>query len=639
MDKLKMHSPDQGEANLNKLAELFPGCVTEVREENTGRVVRAVDFDRLRQEFSSSVLEGPRERYQLDWPGKREAILLAGAPIAKTLRPTIDESVNFASTRNLFIEGDNLDALKLLQETYLGRVRVIYIDPPYNTGGDFIYRDTFSEEADDYLRRTGQVEDSGARMVANPESNGRFHSEWLSMMLPRLKLARNLIRDDGIIFISIDDHELGGLKLLCDEVFGPSKLVGIFKWNRTSKAPTLSPKIRGKFEYVLCYEKVDVGRLVGPESYNEAAPLLNSGNQPSRLKFAAGTVGFRFEDGLYPKGIYGKGDKAVHLHDDIEVVDQKNKLPFEMTARFKWSQSTVDQRLSEGQRLFFKTSKFATMYYELSTGNGKRIAPSDLLSQDECGVLRNDEGYLELKGLFDDVALFDYAKPVSLMKYLVRMVDDPECIVLDFFAGSSSTAHAVFELNAEDGGSRRFIMVQVPQPCDPASAAFKAGFGTISELSRERIRRAGGAIAALTSTPSGIDLGFRALRVDTSNLADIYYFPDALQQNQLLLTADNIKPDRSPNDLLFQVLVDWGVDLTLPIECRQVSGRQVFVVDGDALVACFETGIDEALVRELAKLRPLRAVFRDGGYASDSTKINVEQVFKLLSPETEVRSL
>ncbi|MBN8505221.1 MAG: site-specific DNA-methyltransferase [Burkholderiales bacterium] len=636
-----MHSPNITQENIFRIRDLFPGCVTEIKGQD-GRLKLAVDFDQLRQELSESIVEGPQERYHLNWPGKREALLTANATVEKTLRPYRGESASFDETKNLFIEGDNLEVLKLLQEAYLGKVGVIYIDPPYNTGSDFIYRDNFTSEAASYKRQSNQVDDSGNRLVANADTNGRFHSDWLSMIYMRIRLARNLLRDNGVIFISIDDHEVSNLKAVCDEVFGSRQLIGIFKWNRTSKAPTLSPKIRGKFEYVLCYEKADVFRLRGPESYNEAAPLFNSGNPPTRIRFEAQNVHFHFADGLYKQGEYGKGDKVVILHDDITVKDGKNQDPFEMTARFKWSQKTVNARISEGQQLFFKTAKFATMYYSLETGGDKFIAPSDLLSQDECGVLRNDEGYSEIKALFDDVAVFDYVKPVSLIEYLVRMVDDKESIVLDFFAGSGTTADAVLKLNAKDGGHRRFILVQLPEPCSAASPAAQIGLSNIADLCKERIRRAGERHLANECHPDwNKDVGFRTLKVDTSNMADVYYRPDALEKNSLDLIVENIKHGRTSEDLLFQVMLDWGIDLALPIAKQAIQGRDVFLVDGNALAACFDShcGVDEDFVKELAKVQPLRAVFRDAGFKDSSVKINVEQIFKLLSPATEVKCI
>ena len=414
MTKLDLQTTDFVAANAARLAELFPNCVTESRNSQTGEIKRAIDFDLLRQELAYDLVEGPQERYRLDWPGKREALALANSPIRKTLRPCRDESVNFDTTRNLYLEGDNLDALKLLQETYLGKVAMFYIDPPYNTGNDFIYDDNFSISREEYEDLLGARDEEGNAMFneekwkQNSSASGRFHSEWLSMIYPRLKLARNLLRDDGVMFISIDDNELSSLMNLCREIFGGDSLVGVFKWNKTSKAPTLSKKIRKKFEYVLCVEKMDCQRLKGPDSYNEQAPLLNPGNPVKKLKFASNTLKFGFPDGNYRGGTFGEGTKQVILHQDIAVINGTNANLLEISARFKWSQATVDERMSEGVQISFKTPKFTTIYYSLDNSNEKFIAPSDLLSSDECDVLRNDEGFLELKSLFDGLELFNY---------------------------------------------------------------------------------------------------------------------------------------------------------------------------------------------------------------------------------------
>ena len=643
MDKLKMHTPDLTQAHIDRIREIFPNCVTEARDAH-GKLKLAIDFDQLKQELSDSIIEGPQERYHLNWPGKREALLTANSPIAKTLRPAREESINFDTTQNLFIEGDNLEALKLLQEAYLGKVKMIYIDPPYNTGNDFVYEDDFAEDSEGFLIRSNQKDDTGNRMVANTEANGRFHSDWLSMIYSRLKLSRNLLSDSGVLFISIDNNEISNLKNITDEIFGFQNFVGIFKWNKTSKAPTLSKKMRNKYEYVLCYEKGFLENLKGPDSYNEAAPLFNNSNPIRKINFPPQSVTFTFEDGIYKSGNYGKEDNAVILHDELIIKDQKNVGNFSMSAKFKWSQETINLSIKNGQKLFFKTPKLVTMYYELNTEEGNYIAPSDLLNKDECGVLRNDDGYLEVKDLFDGKSLFDYVKPVSLPKYLVRSVIESDCIILDFFAGSATTAHAVMQLNSEDGGNRKFIMVQLPEETDDKSEAFKAGYKTIAEISKERIRRAGKKIAAGQCHENwNKDIGFRVLKIDTSNMADVYYTPGGVTQQNLLAAVDNIKPDRSQEDLLFQTILMYQSAelLTAKITRNIICGKNVYILN-DApydLVACFETGITEALVKELAVLKPLRVVFRDTGFTSDAVKINAEQIFKQLSPGTDMKAI
>ncbi len=509
-----METSDGTKKNIERIKALFPNVITEMKDEK-GNLKEGIDFERLKQELSGDVVEGT-ERYDFTWVGKKAAILEAHTPIRKTLRPCIEESKDWETTENLYIEGDNLDVLKLLQESYLGKVKMIYIDPPYNTGNDFIYKDDFAMDKEEYEDQTESIDEEGHRLFRNTESNGRFHSDWCSMMYPRLKIARTLLSEDGLIFISIDDNEVHNLRKICDEVFGETNLIGIFKWNHTSKAPTLSQKIRGKYEYILCYEKSDAIMLRGPDSYNEAAPLFNSGNPISKIVFPQNSVDFKFADGTYNKGIYGKGNKIVEIHDDILVNNQKNVNEFRISARFKWSQTTINTRIKEGQKLFFKTPKFTTMYYSLEVGGGKFIAPSDLLNQEECEVLRNDEGCIELKTLFEDIIVFDYVKPISLLKYLIRMINNNNFLVMDFFSGSATTAHAVMQLNAEDSGKRKFIMVQLPEPCDESSEAFKAGYKNICEIGKERIRRAGEKIKEENKDKSGIeklDTGFRVLKI------------------------------------------------------------------------------------------------------------------------------
>jgi adenine-specific DNA-methyltransferase len=522
MDKLKMHSPDLTPDHIARLRELFPGCVTEAKGED-GRVRLAVDFDLLRQELSGTLIEGQQERYQLNWPGKREALLTANAPIAKTLRPCRHESVEFDTTRNLFIEGDNLDALKLLQETYLGKVKLIYIDPPYNTGRDFIYDDDFAEDVDSYKLRTNQRDDSGNRLIANPASNGRFHSDWLSMLYSRLRLARRLLAEDGVIFISIDDGEAGNLRRMCDEIFGEANFVADAIWRSKDNSNNDAKKFSLDHNHTLVYSKSDA-----------------------------------------------------------------------------WPPSTL--------------------WIDLEQTGHNRQAKYELM-----------------KLMTDDV--FDTPKPVKLLKHVLRLASKESTgIVLDFFSGSATTAHAVMQLNAENGGDRRFVMIQLPEACAPDSEAFKAGYKTIADIGKERIRRAG---AQIRDEIGSVDVGFRVLSLDTSNLADVFYAPDAVNQGALEGFTDNIKSDRTAEDLLFQVMLDWGVDLALPITHQTIQGREVLFVDGNALAACFDAGgrIDEAFVKELAMHKPLRAVFRDAGFADSAAKINVEQIFKLLSPTTEVKCI
>lgn len=618
MEKLKLHSPDLTQDNIARLAELFPNCVTESRAED-GTLKRAIDFDQLRQELSTAIVEGPQERYQLNWPGKREALLTANAPIAKTLRPCREESVDFGTTQNLFIEGDNLDALKLLQETYLNKVKMIYIDPPYNTGNDFIYEDDFAEDSEVYFERSNQKDEAGNRLVANTEANGRFHSDWLSMMYSRLKLARNLLRDDGVIFISIDDGEIANVRKACDEVFGEERFIGQLIWkSRQNKDNRSKNGASIDHEYVVTYGMTIRGADRNMTGYS------NPDNDPRGEWTSANMVGL------------ATADRRPNLHYDlIDPATGRNYGCPKMGWRY--DRKTMARLIAEDRILWPAAPE----------GRPRRKAFVEDLSSEQTGyssIVGKDiytrNGTSDIEDLFGR-RVMDFPKPVSLIKELVQQADiDKGDIVLDFFSGSATTAHAIMALNAEDGGKRKFILVQLAETCDDNSEAFKAGYKTIAELSKERIRRAGQKIKAENAiTAPDLDIGFRVLKIDSSNMKDVYYAPDAVKQGDLLAQVDNIREDRTPEDLLFQVLLDWGVDLALPITQEVIAGKQVFFVDGNALAACFETGINEEFVKTLAARHPLRAVFRDAGFGSDSVKINIEQIFKLVSPTTEVKAI
>jgi adenine-specific DNA-methyltransferase len=627
MEKLKLHSPDFTQENIAKLAELFPNCVTETRAED-GSLTKAIDFDQLRQELSTSVVEGPQERYQLNWPGKREALLTANAPIAKTLRPCREESVDFDTTQNLFIEGDNMDALKLLQETYLNKVKMIYIDPPYNTGNDFIYEDDFSENSEAYFLRSNQKDEGGNRMAANNESNGRFHSDWLTMMYPRLKLARNLLREDGLLFISIDKGEVANLRKVVDEIFGEDNFLASIVWEKRFTRSNNAKTFATLTESILCYRKSSIIEVIR-EPRNEKADSIytNPDNDPrgvwTSVSYVNPATKEQRKNLVYPivnpitgKQVdhptnawkYEKSSHEVHVKED----------------KLYWGKT--------GENTYPRLKKFLT---EMDGG----MVPVDLWDRKSTGT--TDEGSKQLEELFG-VKVFDFPKPHSLVQRALRLGTAENDIVLDFFSGSATTAHAVMALNADDGGKRRYIMVQLPEVCDEKSAALNAGYNTIAEIGKERIRRAGKKIKDDNANKVGIDqldIGFRVLKIDSSNMKDVYYAPDTVQQGDLLDQVSNIREDRTPEDLLFQVLLDWGVDLSLPITQETIAGKAVFFVDGNALAACFDTGINEAFVKELAARKPLRVVFRDAGFSSDSVKINVEQIFKLVSPSTEVKAL
>jgi adenine-specific DNA-methyltransferase len=618
MNKLKMHSPNIAQENVQRIRQLFPGCVTEALGAN-GELRLAIDFDQLRQELADSIVDGPQERYQLTWPGKREALLTANSPIAKTLRPCRDESIDFDSTKNLFIEGDNLDALKLLQETFLGKVKLIYIDPPYNTGKDFLYEDDFSEDARTYLQRSNQVDEENNRLVANSVANGRFHSDWLSMIYPRLRLARNLLSDDGVIFISIDDGEAGNLRRLCDEVFGEANFVADAIWRSKDNSNNDAKKFSLDHNHTLIYSKSENWLPEKISDEKKQTHFKNPDNDPRGPYFDGNPLN---SPNYRANLVYTLTSPQGH-----EIQPPKNG--------WRWSPDAMQEKISSGEIRF--TPDGTSIRRRTYLKDMKGLPPSTLwIDLEQTGHNRQAK-YELMKLIPEDV--FDTPKPVKLIKHILRLsCPNQDALILDFFAGSATTAHAVMQYNAEDGGQRRFIMVQLPEPCDPESDAFKAGYTNIAEISKERIRRAG---REIHETSPEVDVGFRVIKVATSNFADIYYAPDAIEKDNLHLFADNIKPDRTPEDLLFQVMLDWGVDLALPIAKQAIQGKEVFLVDGNALAACFDGhgGVDEDFVKELAKVQPLRVVFRDAGFKDSSVKINVEQIFKLLSPSTEVKCI
>ncbi len=639
MKKMKMHSPDLTDENIKKIQQIFPGCVTEAEDEK-GEVKLAIDFDQLKQELSDHIVEGPQERYQLNWPGKREALLTANAPIAKTLRPCREESVDFDTTQNIFIEGDNLDALKLLQETYLGKVKVIYIDPPYNTGNDFIYEDAFSENTGEFLKRSNQKDEEGNQLLANAETNGRFHSDWLSMVYPRLRLARNLLKDNGVIFISIDDNECDSLKKLCNEVLGEKNYLATLIWDKQhSQQQGLFKRYH---EYIFAYSKNANlhDNISGGEGIIDAGALkkISKANPESPFTFPAG-VRFEAPDGVEFSGTFGESERVTVTSG--RLIAKSGKTLEEVTLSAGWTQKEQMNRYFNGEEVFDSKGQRVIEFYFSSSGKLKcrkersKITPSTFLPRYGM-VSAQSKALNSLLG----VNAFDNPKPVQMIKDFAKWFTKDD-IILDFFAGSATTAHAVMQLNAEDGGNRKFIMVQLPEETDEKSEAFKAGYKTIAEISKERIRRAGKKILEGECNKDwNKDVGFRVLKIDSSNMSDVYYAPDQVKQDMFTEQVDNIKQGRdAPEDLLFQVLLDWGVDLSLPIRQEKIQDKTVLFVDDNALIACFDTGITEALVKEIAAFNPLRVVFRDNGFVSDAVKINVDQIFKQLSPGTEVKSI
>ncbi|ATW72022.1 site-specific DNA-methyltransferase [Moraxella osloensis] len=639
MTTLKMHTPNLVDSNIDRLAALFPNCVTEkpktdangnlIKDANGQAILeRGIDFELLKQELSHSVIDGSQERYRLDWVGKREAIVTANSPIAKTLRPCRDESVDFDTTGNLFIEGDNLEALKLLQESYLGKVKMIYIDPPYNTGNDFIYNDDFAEDTQAFFERSGQVDADGNRLVANTESNGRFHSDWLSMMYSRLKLARNLLADDGVIFISIDDNEQANLKKICDEIFGLDNFRNIIAVKRGAKSVQSQfeniDKLGISYEHVLVYTKNVSFRL--PKFYfdldeKRSGSWNNHWRGTDRPTMRYEIFGINIEQGQWR---WAKERSELAIENYKKLTNELGEEP---------SQEEIDDwyfRNNQPDLLrLSKTKKPEHFIPPTSTKFGHNLWTDLMVGK--SSVLTNL-----------DLNYFDNPKNPELIQRMIKWICRRNDLILDFFAGSSTTAHAVMQLNAEDGGNRQFIMVQIPENTDPKSEAFKAGYPTIAEISKERIRRAGAKIKTDNADKdlSHLDTGFRVLKIDTSNMNDIYYRPQDYSQDLLHQLENNIKEDRSDEDLLFQFMLDTGVPLSLPIERTELSsksgGHTIYQVGGNSLIASLDY-IDANMVNDIAALNPLKFITSERAIATDSDKTNIKERFKQLSPHTDVR--
>lgn len=622
MEHLKMHTPDLADENFQKLAVLFPNAVTETKDEN-GNVVRAIDADVLRQEISATVVEGPQERYQFTWPDKKKSVVLANQPIAKTLRLDREKSVGKdgtpgnIDTENIYIEGDNLDALKLLQETYLGKVKMIYIDPPYNTGKDFIYEDDFSQSADEYLGNSGQFDEEGNRLVQNAESNGRFHTDWLNMMYSRLRIAKDFLAEDGAIFVSIDKHEHASLVQIMSEVFGTKNYIDSIVWDKKASAKGVPPKnmMVNVHEYIVVYQKGggSAFRFIGEQRDEEADGFKNPDNDPR---------------GPWRESNIKSTTKPIE--EAFTIADPETGRQYTNTWAF--SKESLERMIAE-RRILWKESlpKQKEFLYEMTNKN-KAIKSS-------WGVFDAQSTTVFLKELIPQIH-FDNPKPISLMKYLVSVAASPEDYVMDFFSGSATTAHAVMQLNAEDGGHRKFIMVQLPEQTDAKSEAYKAGYKTICEIGEERIRRAGKKIkdeSPLTTTD--LDIGFRVFKVDSTNMEDVYYRPADYNQGQMELFADNIKPDRTPEDLLFQAMLDLGILLSSDIQETEIAGKKVFSVADGYLIACFDKDVTEETVKAIAQKQPVYAVFRDSSMASDSVATNFEQIFETYSPRTQRKVL
>lgn len=695
MDKLKMQTAKRADENYRKLAAMFPNAVTETINEN-GEVVRAIDKDVLMQEISCTVVDGNEERYQFTWPDKKKSVLLANAPINKTLRPVREDetvptgtdsegkpycstgSVNFDTTENLYIEGDNLEVLKLLQETYLGKIKMIYIDPPYNTGNDFVYEDDFGMGTTDYLPNSGQFDENGNRMVQNTESNGRFHTDWLNMIYPRLKLAKDLLADDGVIFISIDDGEASNLIKLCNDVMGEANFVADLIWQKKFSRANDATYFSTMHDHILCYCKQnimmsDTGWRIGLLPRGEEIPngYSNPDNDPR---------------GVWTSVILSAKSGSESLLYEIETPSGRKVYP--PNGRFWSCSKETFEKWKADNRIWFGangdgTPRKKTFLSEVQSG----LRPNTILFQDDVG--NNQEAKQETKALFDGLGVFDGPKPVRLLTTLLRIANtESDAIILDFFSGSATTAHAVMQLNAEDGGHRKFIMVQLPEKCDEKSEAYKAGYKNICEIGKERIRRAGEKIVAelkakqakeaapslfsttehterLTpsqNTQKGTanssvcsvsaeggfcdfsgqktparnlpDIGFRVLKGDTSNMKEVYYNPAAYEASLFSSLEDNIKEDRTPEDLLFQVMLDLGVLLSSKIEETTIAGKKVFNVADNYLIACFDSDVAEETIKAIAKQKPYYFVMRDSSLANDSVATNFDQIFATYSPDT-----
>ena len=648
MDKLKMETANKADENFKKLAEMFPNAVTETIDEN-GEVVRAIDKDVLMQEISCKVVDGNEERYQFTWPDKKKSVLLANAPINKTLRPCREESVDFDNTENLYIEGDNLEVLKLLQETYLGKIKMIYIDPPYNTGNDFVYEDDFAQSTEDYLENSGQFDEDGNRLVKNLDSNGRFHTDWLNMIYPRLKLAKDLLSNDGVIFISIGQDEIENTLKICNDVFGKSNQLGIISRQMKSGGGTQGKYFAHNIDYVVIYAKqYDVPRYFRGEMSEELVTKVynqvekngsRKGEHYRTMGLYQSSLGVRPSLRYYIKCPDGQFVIPPGTTFPDELVEGETVHPVSTDGVWRWSYELFSSELAKGNIEFKRTEngvlvdeKGAPAHWNIYTKiwlkdrQAEGTIPNDLLTKFE-----NRHSAKEISALNIP---FDFAKPVGMIKYLIFiMQQEKDIIVLDFFSGSATTAHAVMQLNAEDGGHRKFIMVQLPEETDEKSEAYKAGYKNICEIGKERIRRAAKKIAE-ENPEAKFDGGFRVLKCDSSNMKDVYYNPAEYEQSLFSRLEDNIKEDRTPEDLLFQVMLDLGVLLSSKIEETTIAGKKVFNVEDNYLIACFDDNVTEEVITEIAKQKPYYFVMRDRSMANDSVATNFEQIFATYSPDT-----
>lgn len=638
MHKPKFETPDLTSENIEKIAALFPNCITEMPDEERSTpekkvYKRAINFEMLKQMLSPDVVDGD-EAYEFTWVGKKAAIVEANKPIRKTLRPCVAESKDWDTTENLYIEGDNLEVLKLLQESYLGKVKMIYIDPPYNTGNDFIYADDFKMESEEWKVESGEWSEDGDRLFKNTDTNGRFHSDWCSMIYSRLMLARNLLASDGAIFISIDDNERENLQKICDEVFGTVNYVATFPWRKRTAKSDVPFGVSQDYEWIICYAKSDdfIASVAGKDRKYYETPDF-----PGRP--------WRIHD------LTTQRTALERPNSNFAIINPQNGISYPVNPQAVWriTEEGFPQYLKEnrivfpGDYDFLKISKPVLRYWKEDdmAKAGESFGRVTVSTKFPDNIGMSQDGTKEISELFSS-KVFSFPKPTSLVKFLMHMHTSGDDIILDFFSGSATTAHAVMQLNAEDGGHRKFIMVQLPEKCDEKSEAYKAGYKNICEIGKERIRRAGEKIlkeqlannnSTLNSPNSKLDIGFRVLKLDSTNMKDVYYAPCDYDQDFLHQLESNIKDDRTDLDLLFGCLIDWGLPLSLPYKSEQLGGCTVHTYNDGDLIACFDANVPESVVKEIAQRKPLRAVFRDSGFASSPEKINVFEIFKLYMPE------
>jgi len=635
MEKLNIITAEMAEKNIEMLGQMFPNCLTE-KKNDEGKIVKAIDFDKLRQELADSVVEGPEERYQFTWPDKRNAIRLANAPTTKTLRPCREESVDFDNTQNLYIEGDNLDVLKILRENYLGKVKMIYIDPPYNTGNDFVYNDDFSQASSEYIAESGQFDSDGNRLVLNTESNGRFHTDWLNMIYPRLKVAKDLLSDDGVIFISIDDNEVENLRKVCDEIFGENNSPATIIWEKADSPRMDAKSFSSRHDFILVYAKDFKDEVFIKPTVSEVPEHYDKVDE----------YGNRYY--LKPLRYMGNADTREarpNLFFPIEAPNGELIYPIRADGsdgRWRWSKEKV--QLEHSKLEFINGRNGWSVYTKIYADNETAIPIETIWYNKDVGS--NRTAMAALKKIFQDEKPFTTPKPIELIKMMLSILNSKDSIIIDFFSGSATTAHAVMKLNAEDGGNRKFIMVQLPEKTEEKSEAYKAGYKNICEIGKERIRRAGKKVKEEAGLQcQSLDIGFRVLKLDSANEKEVKRTPSEVPVEQGLFDAmlddmvENIKEDRTPEDLLFQVLPMCNLPLSCKIETKTIDGKCVFIVEEGYLIACFDDEINENVITEIAKMRPYYFVMRDSSLATDNVADNFDQIFNAYSKDTIRRIL